>query len=411
VADQLQRSLKTILLPALLLLLVYLLHVPLSRELDKLGLLSANLPYVLFGLGMVFSLLFRHSREFFNLLILTLSYLALDRLIWHPLTVNLKPELLFDLICLLAPVNLVLNDLLYERGILNRYGLYRLLLIVLQVGMIAWIVITAPGWIHHAMNFSPETMTTPGMTPIPPLARLTILLSGLTLLIYVFTHPSVLQGALLINFVTLLLGLEFFEAPALALPYFILAGLITIVALIQNSHLLAYHDELTQLPSRRALRQQLMELGSQYTIAMVDVDHFKKLNDSYGHDVGDQVLRMLAARLRKVKGGCKAFRYGGEEFTLIFPGKLRNEALGYLEQLRAVVASTAFRIRQRPRPKARPKSRPDSSKSARSNKSLKVTVSIGVADNSRADSHAATMKLADQALYRAKQNGRNQVVG
>lgn len=84
---------------------------------------------------------------------------------------------------------------------------------------------------------------------------------------------------------------------------------------------MAYQDELTSLPGRRALKEYLLKLGSEYTIAMFDIDHFKKFNDTHGHDVGDQVLRMVASKLATVSGRGKSFRYGGEEFTLVFSEK------------------------------------------------------------------------------------------
>src|SRR5688500_20279314 len=87
-------------------------------------------------------------------------------------------------------------------------------------------------------------------------------------------------------------------------------------SVIEASYLMAYQDGLTGLPARRALTEALHQMNGKFTIAMVDVDHFKKLNDRYGHDVGDQVLRMLASRLAKVSNGGRAFRYGGEEFEI-----------------------------------------------------------------------------------------------
>jgi len=99
------------------------------------------------------------------------------------------------------------------------------------------------------------------------------------------------------------------------------ALLIMQLAVIQESHNMAFRDDLTGLPSRRALNEQLPGLGSRYAIAMVDVDHFKRFNDTYGHDVGDQVLKVVAARLMGVTGGGRPFRYGGEEFTVLFPGQ------------------------------------------------------------------------------------------
>ena len=98
--------------------------------------------------------------------------------------------------------------------------------------------------------------------------------------------------------------------------------------MIENSYLLAYHDELTTLPSRRAFNDAMMRLQPPYSIAVVDIDHFKKFNDTYGHDTGDvQVLRLVASKLSLVTGGGNAYRCGGEEFTILFPGKRRDEVV------------------------------------------------------------------------------------
>jgi diguanylate cyclase (GGDEF)-like protein len=74
-----------------------------------------------------------------------------------------------------------------------------------------------------------------------------------------------------------------------------------------------YIDELTGLQGRRSLNETLYNLGRKYAIAMIDVDHFKKFNDTYGHKTGDQVLKMIAYKLERISGGAKTFRYGGEE--------------------------------------------------------------------------------------------------
>jgi len=92
-------------------------------------------------------------------------------------------------------------------------------------------------------------------------------------------------------------------------------------SIVETSYLLAYHDELTTLPSRRAFHDALLRLEAPYSIAMVDIDHFKRCNDTYGHDTGDQVLRMVASRLARVSGGGQAYRCGGEEFAILFSGK------------------------------------------------------------------------------------------
>ena len=121
------------------------------------------------------------------------------------------------------------------------------------------------------------------------------------------------------------------------------------MALIETSYAMAYLDELTQLPSRRALNEALLKLGDSFTIAMMDVDHFKKFNDSYGHEAGDQALRLVASRLAHITGGGRAYRYGGEEFAVIFPGKPSEEVFVYLDRMRKVIENSVFVVRGKDR--------------------------------------------------------------
>src|SRR5690606_7272478 len=127
------------------------------------------------------------------------------------------------------------------------------------------------------------------------------------------------------------------------------AGVILVLGVFQETWKIAYVDQLTELPGRRALEEALARLDGRYAVAMVDVDHFKKFNDTYGHDVGDQVLRMVAANLREVGGGGRAYRYGGEEFTILFPGKSVEEAWEFVEGVRAVIADSMFELRRHDR--------------------------------------------------------------
>ncbi len=130
------------------------------------------------------------------------------------------------------------------------------------------------------------------------------------------------------------------------------AACILAASIIENSYLLAYHDELTTLPSRRAFNDALARLQEPYSIAVVDIDHFKRFNDTYGHDTGDQVLRLVASNLARVTGGGQAYRCGGEEFNILFPGKTTPEVVEHLEHLRATIESSEFRMRGRDRRQA-----------------------------------------------------------
>ena len=116
------------------------------------------------------------------------------------------------------------------------------------------------------------------------------------------------------------------------------------------SHDLAFRDALTGLPGRRALEEAFRRIGRPYVLAMVDVDHFKRFNDTYGHDAGDEALRMVGAELSRVEMGGRAFRYGGEEFTILFAGKTLEEVEDAIESVRERIAKRPFAIRNQDRP-------------------------------------------------------------
>jgi len=195
------------------------------------------------------------------------------------------------------------------------------------------------------------------------------------------------------------------DAPASASIALAGSGLVLLVSLIETSHAIAYGDELTGLPSRRALTETLAGLEGAYTIAMVDIDHFKVFNDTYGHDAGDQLLRMLGTRLAEVGGGGRAFRYGGEEFAVIFSDTALDDARPHLETLRHSIESTGFGLRG-------PGSirRDGASRGGRPIHRVSVSVSIGAAEAGRRGAPAhEVLDAADAALYRAKRTGRNRV--
>jgi diguanylate cyclase (GGDEF)-like protein len=193
--------------------------------------------------------------------------------------------------------------------------------------------------------------------------------------------------------------------------YFSGCAAILLLTILEASYQMAYEDELTGLPSRRAMNEALLDLGEEYSISLVDIDHFKRINDRHGHDVGDQVLQAVASHLRSVGGGGRAFRYGGEEFALLFAGQRLADVVSHVEALRAEIAGARFTLRGPGRPQ-RSSKRVEARRGGRrgAGRGLGVTVSAGVAQPSpRRPDAAAVLKAADQALYRAKRGGRNQV--
>jgi GGDEF domain-containing protein len=303
------------------------------------------------------------------------------------------------------------SALLRDRGLLTTSGL-------IQLGTLATVALFGALFLAVA----PEDMAS--LLAAMPLPAWLTLWSGFPQPVFVafaFALPATLAAALLRGgpvergafwaLVMSAVGLYLAADPPM-LALFLMAGGLTLgLSVVEISYAMAYKDDLTGLPARRALMRDMEGLGGVYTVAMVDVDHFKKFNDRHGHDVGDQVLRMVAVRLAKIDGGGRAYRYGGEEFTLLFPGKAREEALPHLEAVRETVSRATFTLRHWRRPRKKPVD-PGSWKfdDARKPKRLAVTVSVGVADSAGADSDPeAVLKKADRALYRAKKGGRNRV--
>ena len=185
------------------------------------------------------------------------------------------------------------------------------------------------------------------------------------------------------------------------------AEAIVVVGLVEDGRRLAFYDRLTGLPNRRALDDQLRRLGGEFALAVVDVDRFKDFNDRWGHGAGDQVLRMVAGELDRVGGGGRAYRYGGEEFVVVFADLGAREAAPHVESLRAAIADRGFAVRSPTRPARKPNRRARTGGGRR----VQVTVSIGVASpGARRPGPDDVLRAADKAMYRAKNAGRNQVV-
>lgn len=248
---------------------------------------------------------------------------------------------------------------------------------------------------------------------VPAEALIALLATGLTLTLLLLRYGRPQQAGQWLGFVCMAWALPRGAAQPLELALMSAAALTSLcISLAHEGFHMAFRDELTGLPGRRALNERLQRMGRVYTLAMADVDHFKAFNDTHGHDVGDQVLRMVVSQLRRVPGGGQAYRYGGEEFTLVFPGKTAAEAMPHLETVRRAIEAYQMRLRDKP---ARPTAdqigqRRRGGRGGRGARPLRVTVSIGVAERSDAlRAPDAVIKAADQALYKAKDGGRNQV--
>jgi diguanylate cyclase (GGDEF)-like protein len=353
-------------------------------------------PWFVFAAGLGLSAAFKRSRLFFALLTIMLAELALD---WLPAS----HRGVFDAVSLLVPLNFIVFFFWRDRGIVSPAGKRRLVFIAVQICAIVFI--SMPSQVYAATlldrNFVVERLS--GWSKISQLSLAAFLLVVVVMMIVLARRRRPQESGLLWALLTIFVALQ--AGKHAASIYFASAGLVVIAAVLETSYAMAYYDELTRLPARRALNEALLKLGDSFTIAMLDVDHFKKFNDSYGHETGDQVLRMVGSKLAHIAGGGKAFRYGGEEFAVLFPGKGVDEVFPYLDRMRTIIEQSRFTVRG-------PERRSNGKKrwNKRNTKQLEtnVTVSVGLAGPTENNSTPEqVIQLADKALYRAKSRGRN----
>jgi diguanylate cyclase (GGDEF)-like protein len=363
--------------------------VPLGYE----GLKKAG-PYLVLLAALGVTLGFNRGRSFVLAASLLLAWAAFDR--YYPM----KP--VFVALTLLVPLNCLAAFIGRERG--ARYGMAMRWLVLLGAEVLVVL------WLRRlAIADSATDNWALRSPPVPLVGRLMFAAAFSAAVWRAYLEPRPLQIANAAALVAFFIGAWWAQESGVFAAFLAAAGVMLVVGLLQESHRLAFRDELTGLPGRRALDERLRTLGARYALAMVDVDHFKKFNDTHGHAVGDQVLKLVAGRLAQVEGGGIAYRYGGEEFCVLFPDGELRAASRHLEAIRGSIERYRMAVRGEDRPR-----NPDDTASLRLNrpaqKTLSVTVSIGVAGPGEGlRTPSQVLKAADQALYRAKQAGRNRV--
>ena len=407
------RDFRSLLAPATILLATVVALVTGPALPPSLSGLKTLGPCVLLLLGSGMAAWFNRGRAFIALASLLAAFAGYSLALEFG-AASFAARAVFTAAAILVPLNFLLALVLPERGVSHHFNYRWLMLAVVETLFVAWIAsagrssLSGTVWqdlIEHWLFISP---------PTPLLGRL--LFAAAFIAAAVRARPRVpatetrpldigQAGALVAFFI----ACEWVDAPGAFGAFMTAAGAILLVSLLQESHRLAFRDELTGLPSRRALEERLHGLGPVHAIAMLDVDHFKKFNDTYGHDIGDQVLRLVGSRLAQATGGGTAYRYGGEEFCIVFPERRLAEALPHIEKIRADIAAYQMAVRSDDRPK-----NPEAGTRLRHlrspDKTLSVTVSIGAAEPiDRHSTPAEVLRAADKALYRAKETGRNRV--
>jgi diguanylate cyclase (GGDEF)-like protein len=383
-----------------------------------------------FVAALLLSWRFNSSRVLFSLLSLLLAHRAVDFFATaQSQTANIQTgpgRMAVMLAALLIPLNFILFASMRERGLViagvaPRFGL-------LFLESVAFAVLCRPennpATSHHDHS---------GATALPLWMLLGFVAACAVLVRRFFQTRKPIEPGFVWSVAAVFLWLQFVPVGKMSDAYVATAALILGASLIETSYVLAYHDELTGIRGRRAFNESLLSLDQQYVIAIVDIDHFKKFNDTYGHDVGDQVLCMVASRLSEVGGEGQAFRCGGEEFAIVFRNTSAKDAFEHLDALRQMVEKSSFYLRGAERRAEKSAEGKGGRRAVESDRRklakkktiappvtnqlpdqlpdhLSVTVSVGLAEPStRNRQPEQVIQAADQALYRAKHKGRNRV--
>lgn len=299
---------------------------------------------------------------------------------------------LFFYVSILYPLHLLIFLSLRERGFFSIWGIFKILFFMLEIGIVLYFIVYPNGDLIAILKIKLFTVS---FYPLQDLSvAIAIFVLFIIAILIMYNKYLLYNSSFFIIVVTFYMGFYFIKTPHANELSLLAISMIIFILLIRESYRLAFYDELTSLPGRRALVEDMAKLGMKYSLAMIDIDHFKKFNDTYGHDTGDEVLKMVASKLATVSGGGKAYRYGGEEFVLLFPSKDVNESYVHTDTLRNTIAKSPFSVRNK-----------------KSLKTIYINISSGVVQkNSKDKDPFAVMKRADNALYKAKKAGRNQVV-
>lgn len=319
--------------------------------------------------------------------------------------ISIAQSVLFPVVSLLLPLNIFVWSLLPEKGIQHqKYNGFVAVVFLLQALFFYWLMTELP--LDLVENISLPVVAGSKIYHLTFASTLMFLIAGFVLSVRLnsFSQLRIFNHSVVFILLLMAFALNQYMHDGVLAWVSSIAGLMIVLSLVFDAHHIAYTDELTGLKGRRALNESFMGLGKRYAMVMVDIDHFKQFNDTYGHDVGDQVLKMVAAILDTVSGG-KAYRFGGEEFTLIFKNKSADYIIHEIERLRVDIASEMISVEIEDKTTAvKRKTKPTL-------KEVGVTISLGLATpDKQHTTPEQVLKFADEALYKAKKSGRNKLV-
>jgi len=369
------------------------------------------LPYLLFFLAAFLGIRLNQTRIFFITILWLITYAIISQSIVSILG-EFPIETFTKSLAIILPIIVILLFAIREGQLIGFVGFLRSLIIVISLGVCLWIS-NNPSPLTNAV-LSARIFMNMESTHLPDLLLLT--LGALILFFFLKPDTSIIpfKLATAVVFLPMLFTLNIsagedgltLQAKTFNSISFAIMGLIFLHAIYKLYWQKVYIDELTNVANRRAFDEYLHKLGRKYAIAMVDIDHFKKFNDQYGHTEGDNVLRFVAKHLSE-QSGAHVFRYGGEEFALIYRGVDVKNIFWLVDHMRERLAKSDFFIRVADNIRKK-ESAEDRGKKKRKTKKVNVTLSVGLAQRTAAlRIPGDVISAADKALYAAKNKGRN----
>lgn len=367
----------------------------------------AALPYIVLTFGLIFGWYFASSRMILSLLVLALADRALG--LFPPTDADQAAlsHTMAAITAFLVPLNLLAFSIFKEDSLSTLRGVTRVVLVLVQPFLLLWLCL--PDQHDLASSFTREVIPAQftEWTPIPQPALFAFATASLLHVIRFVLHRDPLEGGAIWALCAIFVAYHTSRYGWQPSNFFMAAGLILFVSLLQSFYQRTYRDELTGIPGRLAYEEAIRQLGKRFSVAVIGIDQLTQYANIHGKSVSEQILKRVAPGIQAACSDGQIFRTTGEELTVLFPGKSATETLVTLETVRKTIAASDLFLRGRDRVW---ETQRGMKKAGSRDQALPITLSIGVAEKlSDSATLSLVIKSAYRALYEAKGIGGNVV--
>jgi len=367
----------------------------------------AALPYIVLMFGIIFGWYFASSRMILSLLVLALADRALVLFPTTDAEQAVLSQTVVAVSAFLIPLNLLAFSILKEDSLSTFRGVMRVVIVLAQPFLLLWLCL--PDQHDLASSFTREYIPSlyTDWTPIPQPALCAFATALLMHFVRFALHRDPLEGGAIWALFAVFVAYHTNRYGWQPTNFFMAAGLILFVTLLQSFYQRTYRDELTGIPGRLAYDEAIGQLGKRFSVAVIGIDQLTQHANTHGKSVSEQILKLVAPRVQDACSDGQIFRTTGEELTVLFPGKSATETLGTLETSRKAIEDINLFLRGRDWVWVTQRG---SKKAGSHDRVLPVTLSIGVGEKLNDNmTLSLVIKSAYHALYEAKGIGGNVV--